>query len=270
MYKEYRQPRKIEYFESPQEILAAIFDAISEHQRVWKCSGTIHGNINPDTLFIGSSSPNTRERGFIKPPTPYDQANPMFQSVNALSRTVLHRSNALPLDYLDDLESFYYVIAWLALAYIGPGRRLSRQDFPDVLKHWASDPYSRKAVLKKQEILLGDGFGCNNLNVCVFLCGRTTERFLRKLHGILRARYREKLYFGRAMTWEEMSKASEVAYGEFLWEIQSMIGILDDMERSKRSHAMIVSHGGLFPDDLKILKKRYETMGYKFDEEPDW
>ncbi|KDR71038.1 hypothetical protein GALMADRAFT_229701 [Galerina marginata CBS 339.88] len=264
---EYRPPRKVEYFETPQEILGAVYDAILDHQKVWETSGTIHSNVNPDILYLGCSSPTSRERGFLKATKNQTFKNPMFQSVMALSNSILGRQT-YPLDYLDDLESFYYIIAWFSMAYTGPGKRRPRSDLPDVLACWTSDPFSREAVLEKEAMLFGGGFGFGN--VCSFFGGYTMERLLQGLHSILRGRYLEKLAFGRVMTWEEMNMAAQVAYTDFLWELQVTMKMLDGMDSNKRSLSLIVSHGGLFPEDLDVLVERYKAMGYEFEEEEDW
>jgi hypothetical protein len=52
-------------------------------------------------------------------------------------------------DYLDDLESFYYVLCWICFGHDAPGKRITPQ--PDVITDW-EDPSSsciRAARLKE-------------------------------------------------------------------------------------------------------------------------
>ncbi|KAF8648210.1 hypothetical protein AX16_006349 [Volvariella volvacea WC 439] len=39
-------------------------------------------------------------------------------------------------DYLDDLQSFFYVLAWICIAYDGPGQRKST--LPQILRAWST------------------------------------------------------------------------------------------------------------------------------------
>ncbi|KAF9479412.1 hypothetical protein BDN70DRAFT_878788 [Pholiota conissans] len=87
------------------------------HGKHYLKTGEIHGGITVDTICIGARLSAPDAHGFLIEPSPYT-ADATFQSVRALS-DMLGRKQTFPLDYLDDLESFYYVLAWMCYAYDG-------------------------------------------------------------------------------------------------------------------------------------------------------
>ncbi|PPQ88879.1 hypothetical protein CVT25_009114 [Psilocybe cyanescens] len=149
------RPRRIEEFGCPEEILMAIHDAIESHRRQYVRTGQIHGNINTETIYIGSPSVFSCNMGFLTE-SPVKQE--LFQSVNMLSATVLDREPKFALDYADDLESFYYIIAWMSMAYTDPAVKLHPVMYPSALASWALCPDEPESVLEKQSRLIGSGF----------------------------------------------------------------------------------------------------------------
>ncbi|KAF8648219.1 hypothetical protein AX16_006357 [Volvariella volvacea WC 439] len=132
--------RSIEHFQSKVELLHAIRDAISGHRNLWRV-GIVHRGINPTTIVYGVEGSQPGNRGvlatldkatWIKTPksqTDFDGDHTAFTSLNALRIGNYHH------DYLDDLQSFFYVLAWICIAYDGPGKRKST--LPQMLQSWS-------------------------------------------------------------------------------------------------------------------------------------
>ena len=59
----------------------------------------------------------------------------------------------IPHDYLDDLESFLYVVVFLLLTYMPDGSFVSTEDeVPPIIRSWAIEPPNEAAVNKKEFI----------------------------------------------------------------------------------------------------------------------
>ena len=67
----------------------------------------------------------------------------MLSSVNDTT------GQALPHDYLDDLESFFYVFCWITIGYDGPKNLLKGINRPTVLEEWDQDNPRAAANSKK-------------------------------------------------------------------------------------------------------------------------
>ncbi|KAJ3499748.1 hypothetical protein NLJ89_g10064 [Agrocybe chaxingu] len=120
MMERTRHMRKIEQSINGREVLFALWIAVSVHQEAWMNSRTIHGRISPRNVCIPfncriNDSLNDARLYLHALPASNEPVDPRFQSVMALSGPILRR-RSLPLDYLDDLESFWYVLAWVYLA----------------------------------------------------------------------------------------------------------------------------------------------------------
>ena len=70
----------------------------------------------------------------------------MLSSVNDTT------GQALPHDYLDDLESFFYVLCWVTIGYAGPNNPIKGSNRPRVLLKWDQDDASAAADSKKAMI----------------------------------------------------------------------------------------------------------------------
>ena len=64
------------------------------------------------------------------------QGTGAFQSISVLSSVNKAAGRALSYDYLDDLESFFYVFWWISLGYDGPNKPIIDDRRPDILKQW--------------------------------------------------------------------------------------------------------------------------------------
>ncbi|KAF8167333.1 hypothetical protein B0H34DRAFT_803599 [Crassisporium funariophilum] len=188
--------KTIGQFDSRGQLLRAFYAAISpnlfiEHRDLWLHSGILHGNINLSTIHISNGAAADAPQGFLVYPHHTTQPDPTFQSVMSLSSSVLHRKRILPTDYLDDLESFYYVLAYISIAYTSPHAFLPPHSLPPSLAMWAGDPTSRESVLEKEAMLFGFGMGVGN--VAPWFCGFIFEELLDGFHAMLKCMYLRKV-----------------------------------------------------------------------------
>ncbi|KAF8971761.1 hypothetical protein BDZ97DRAFT_2025276 [Flammula alnicola] len=221
--------RSLHQFKRPQDVLRAVRDAIVAHKRNYMSTGTIHGNVTVDTIFIGGHPDAPTAQGFLVHPSPMT-ADPTFKSVMALSHT-LRRTYLLPVDYLDDLESFFYVLAWMCYAYDGvvngPPHFVPVHQRALALSRWAASPSSRESVLEKEGMLFGTGIVYGQSPVSGFWGGETYQELLDYLHYVLGSRYREKLELGRPRTIQELRSDAAEDYDAFLSIIGSTIYSLE-------------------------------------------
>ena len=235
----------------------------ADHQTRYGSCGRVHGLVSPDTILIESQSPTSnRQVKYLKDPLPHDRGILAFQSITSLQKTICGPSD-LPLDYLDDLESFFYVIAWFALGYSYPEKRRNNNDIPAVLASWALTSDPQQCMHAKKEMLYGKNgdFGFNN--VSQYLGGYALEELLQNLLGLLRTRRHEKLSSKPPMTRQQILKASQATYEGFLACIKQTIRILDEKESNGLTHKMIASHEPLYPQDLKAMQQRNMETGYQ-------
>ncbi|PPQ88906.1 hypothetical protein CVT25_009141 [Psilocybe cyanescens] len=188
-----RRPRKIEEFEDSRQFLMAIHDAIESHRNQFFASGQPHGNVNTETVYIGSPSVSSSRKGFLGQSS---IIQPMFQSANVIARTFGKRPVTLPVDYLDDLESFYYIIAWVSMAYTAPGVRLQTHEFPPILANWADNSNPKFSGFEKEAMLRGHGFSAR-FNHSLFKqknlpTADVFEALMGSFHGILKENYEAK------------------------------------------------------------------------------
>uniref|UniRef100_A0A8H7XMU9 Fungal-type protein kinase domain-containing protein n=1 Tax=Psilocybe cubensis TaxID=181762 RepID=A0A8H7XMU9_PSICU len=186
-------PRAIELFQSPAEFLMAIHDAVESHGSQYIHTGIPHGNINSYTVWLGTSSVCSNKMGILMESNVQQK---LFQSVNRLSETVLKEKPTARLDYVDDLESFYYLIAWLAMTYTDGGIQLARASYPPKLAAWAAFPESHQSVLEKRIMLEGSGFSEYFKATKTCVGGKKYVKIfynlLRSLHTLLKLKYIEK------------------------------------------------------------------------------
>ena len=104
----------------------------------------------------------------------------MLSSVNDTT------GQALPHDYLDDLESFFYVFCWITIGYDGPGKPLTGADRPRVLLQWDQDDASAAANSKGMMITY------LSAKVTSYF-GPTFQNLLSALHRFLRPHMLSKM-----------------------------------------------------------------------------
>ncbi|KAF6760845.1 hypothetical protein DFP72DRAFT_843121 [Ephemerocybe angulata] len=135
-------------FKSQRQVVEALRDAIKGHRNLLK-AGVLHQDVSTDNILFGEDSGEYKgvviDLGMAAevngPSTDVAVETPggtyLYTSVcvlDALNRLYV----PLPRDYLDDLESFFYVLGHLLYGFEGPGRQ-------------AADAYERGAVLETWE-----------------------------------------------------------------------------------------------------------------------
>ncbi|KAF8583187.1 hypothetical protein K439DRAFT_1634618 [Ramaria rubella] len=126
-------------FSNRRELLLAYYDALQAHHKLYKVAGILHRDVKPGNIVINPRG-DEGNRGIL---IDFDHAirvadesaysmkrkigTHLFMSRNALEGTK-------PQTYLDDLESFYYVLVYISLVYKGPG--LLNKDLPSPLDEW--------------------------------------------------------------------------------------------------------------------------------------
>jgi hypothetical protein len=197
-------------------------------------TGAIHGGINVDTICIGAPPSAPHVHGFLIEPSARTH-DPTFKSFQSLSGIISRKQN-FPIDYLDELESFYYVLAWMCYAYDGgvdgkpyftPAYRRSSPLTP-----WAANPTSREAILEKEAMLFGTGLRYSQAPVSNFWGGETFQELLDNLHYVIRSRYIAKTELGRPRTMEELRLDAGEDYEACLGIINTTLFKLERRVRS--------------------------------------
>ncbi|KDR85780.1 hypothetical protein GALMADRAFT_52865, partial [Galerina marginata CBS 339.88] len=116
-------------FTSPGEVLYAFRDAIAGHQNLWN-AGILHRDVSINNILIGLPGSKPGYRGLLidldlsvwtdprRNPAELEirTGTRAFQSVNVLHSYDPDR-RAHSHDYLDDLESFFYVLCFIACGF---------------------------------------------------------------------------------------------------------------------------------------------------------
>ncbi|KAF8587439.1 hypothetical protein K439DRAFT_825968 [Ramaria rubella] len=131
--------KPFEQFSNRRELLLAYCDALQAHHNLYKVAGILHRDIKPGNIVINPDGDESN-RGIL---IDFDHAIRVAdQSAYSMKRKIgthlFMSRNALegikPQTYLDDLESFYYVLVYISLLYRGPG--LLKEDLPPPLDRW--------------------------------------------------------------------------------------------------------------------------------------
>ncbi|KAF8587455.1 hypothetical protein K439DRAFT_1630751, partial [Ramaria rubella] len=118
--------KPFEQFSNRRELLLAYCDAFQAHHNLYKVAGILHRDIKPGNIVINPDGDESN-RGIL---IDFDHAIRVAdQSAYSMKRKIgthlFMSRNALegikPQTYLDDLESFYYVLVYISLLYRGPG-----------------------------------------------------------------------------------------------------------------------------------------------------
>ena len=200
----------------------------------------INGNISPDTVWIVEGTKLHPGGGYLC----YNiaQKNPIFSSWKTLQRDTLG-SGDYDFDYLDDLESFFYLISYFCFAYIGPGptNLLPESSWPSHLSRWASHPRCPDSINEKAKLLLhGNGFGFRKAPQ--YFGGFALDDLLGHLCGHLQSGVRRVRELGRQRTPREILEDSAVDYERFLDSIDQTIVILESMERNNATQELLKTH----------------------------
>ncbi|TEB21857.1 hypothetical protein FA13DRAFT_1819279 [Coprinellus micaceus] len=157
-------------FTSVVQLLSAIRDAIGGHQRlVGDDIRILHRDVSHNNILIGNDGAKEGSRGVLidldmafraldaNSIVTADQeiGTRLFQSLSVLMSDYL-KDGSPSHDYLDDLESFFYLLAYIFLSYKPDGTPLpSDDDGPSIVWGWAEE--SPSAALENKYLLFGGG-----------------------------------------------------------------------------------------------------------------
>ncbi|KAF5340990.1 hypothetical protein D9611_006070 [Ephemerocybe angulata] len=180
-------------FTSQRQVVEALRDAIKGHLNLLK-AGVLHQDISIDNILFGEGGGEYKgviiDLGMaaeVNGPSTYVPVEHPGGTYLYTSVCVLDALNpcypALPRDYLDDLESFFYVFCHLLYGFEGPGRQAADAYKPDsVLARWEI-PVLRNASLNKLHYLTMLGPECRRpplywSTACTELCDKLRKYLL--------------------------------------------------------------------------------------------
>ncbi|KAF8971790.1 hypothetical protein BDZ97DRAFT_1785143 [Flammula alnicola] len=150
--------KSIVSFETREDVLFAIRDAIAGHQNLWN-EHILHRDVSINNILIGQPGSTAGYRGILidldmailidrkdsLKEADFRTGTRAFQSVNVLES--YRRRDAVSHDYLDDLESFFYVLCWVCFGYAGPNKKV--EPLPEVLESWEKEEPQTAAMGKQ-------------------------------------------------------------------------------------------------------------------------
>jgi hypothetical protein len=138
----------------------------------------------------------------------------VFQSFRSLAH-LIGRKIIAPVDYLDDLESFFYILAYMGYAYKGGNGgypvKVNQADWATPLARWASRPLHRTSIVDKEMIVHNSGIDFGGIPVSDFWGGAAFQVYVLNEMGMCLSRsYLEKIDRATPLTRQEfLSKAND-------------------------------------------------------------
>ncbi|KAJ2926513.1 hypothetical protein H1R20_g10571, partial [Candolleomyces eurysporus] len=156
----------IENFSTAEQVLAVLRDAIAGHKALLD-RNIIHRDISPTNVLLGSPDADAGDRGVLidldiasrtKAPftlirADFKMGTRMFQSLMVLRTYQFEQDIISAHDYLDDLESLFWVFSYLLLTYKVDGKRAASNYLQDDVSSWGQDP---SAALMAKFVFLDD------------------------------------------------------------------------------------------------------------------
>ncbi|KAJ3522456.1 hypothetical protein NMY22_g11880 [Coprinellus aureogranulatus] len=146
--------KPLEFFQSVLQLLCAIRDSIAGHQRLVDDDIRIlHRDVSPHNILLGEEDAPDGDRGILidldmafraTPSCPtvaadFNTGTRIFQSLSVLN-SHNPRRGVRAHDYLDDLESFFYLLAYVFLRFRPDGTRVpDKEEGPSLVWEWADD-----------------------------------------------------------------------------------------------------------------------------------
>lgn len=148
-----------------------------------------------------------------------------------------------PHSYLDDLESFFYILLWMCVAYGSPGN--PKQELPVVLNRWCLEDPALCGGAKR--IDLSDRYEYEIEPLISESFGWPFKELLRQLKEILWTRYpRDLTPLPRTKTRQTVKEVQEEAkptYEKFIKAIETAILRVDDVSKSDSVGPDVESNG---------------------------
>ncbi|KAF6760776.1 hypothetical protein DFP72DRAFT_1165905 [Ephemerocybe angulata] len=148
------------FFESRYQLVSAFRDAIAAHGELLKRQ-VLHRDISVNNILLADAN-NTHsgrgvlidldlavwaERGVSSTIPDKNKGTLMYQSICVLRSSEEDVHPSPPLDYLDDLESFFYVFCHLIFAFVRPGEPAPVEH--PLLRGWDKPTHLMSAVTKE-------------------------------------------------------------------------------------------------------------------------
>ncbi|KAF8648221.1 hypothetical protein AX16_006359 [Volvariella volvacea WC 439] len=213
-------------FSSYEDLLLAYKDAIAGHEQLLK-NKIYHRDVHPDNIVFGTSMKDEGNRGLIidlgmgvSIVQTQSQKHDLRSGLHAFRSIKSLTFPKLATDYLDDLESFFYILLWICIAY--KEAKIPHDELPDLLQDWSHDDPRKAGLLKHGhmswyeqmvEPLISPAFG------------EPFKVLLRELKDFVWRRYPSGIFDEEKMpkTVGELLKAAEGDYKIFLDAIDSAL-----------------------------------------------
>ncbi|KAF8461314.1 hypothetical protein JB92DRAFT_3072201 [Gautieria morchelliformis] len=182
--------KRLEFFKSKQELLFAFRDAVLAHRELHEVAGILHRDISMGNILINSGG-TEGNRGILIDfdhairvgDTSLHSTKRKIGTWRFMSRNILEGKN--PHTYIDDLESFYFVLCWIFMAYTGPDKPTPKTVLPG-----KADTGSDKPKLKP--VLPGKAAWWDDEDACAMKGGHFASRdFLLPLDSWFNGCFRE-------------------------------------------------------------------------------
>ncbi|CAA7262392.1 unnamed protein product [Cyclocybe aegerita] len=235
--------QQIDKFTNRRQLLHAFRDAVAGHQRLWD-RNIIHRDISVNNILIGEEGAEEGWRGLLidmDMAVRWQQAATMaavdfrtgtraFQAILVISSEMDKADGKILLahDYLDDLQSFFYVFCWVCMRYTPTGERLKSPPLGD----WETGTPS--ALISVKSAFLNPIVTEHNELVNTF--GQAFQDLFDGLRDFTREMHRWKLLNRATMPnkLEDMKPHSDKNYAKFLKLVDKAIVALDKEQQGEQ------------------------------------
>ncbi|KAJ2922764.1 hypothetical protein H1R20_g14320, partial [Candolleomyces eurysporus] len=156
----------IESFTSVAQFLSALRDAIAAHKALLD-RNIIHRDISLNNILLGLEDANEGNRGVLidldlaiksfgpltEIPADFRMGTRTFQSLMVLRSYDLQPAFIPEYDYLDDIEAFFWVFAYIVLGYTPDGHRMPEHKSRELTVWSWNDSHPHHALAKKWAFL---------------------------------------------------------------------------------------------------------------------
>ncbi|KAF8478768.1 hypothetical protein JB92DRAFT_3133895 [Gautieria morchelliformis] len=173
--------KRLELFETRQELLFAFRDAVLAHRELHEVAGILHRDISMGNILINSGG-TEGNRGILIDfdhairvgDTSLHSTKRKIGTWRFMSRNILEGKN--PHTYIDDLESFYFVLCWILMVYSGPDKPKPKTVLPRQAAWWDDEDacamkgghLASRVFLLPLDTWFGPSFRALAINLCDF------------------------------------------------------------------------------------------------------